>query len=271
MPEKRMRRAVNRGKLKRPVKHKPSPSAIMAKKIFIFTIFLLAQVLFYHSDFFKLQEIKIQGNNKISNDVILQTAGIPSDQNIITLPLKKFQEKLGTIHWIKNVKLNWTLPGTIHITVEERSPVILCRRNGEPDNWFALDEEGMILYQPEEDLYPFPRLVIDHSLETGKMIRTSKIESVRIVNNHIPEDIRKHVEYYLVDDMDEVTVQLNKNNKPYKIKIGKAEELKRKIESLKAITRLIEEQNLSIKYLDVRYREATILPEDNEESDKKES
>ncbi|MCE1245306.1 MAG: FtsQ-type POTRA domain-containing protein [Firmicutes bacterium] len=108
-------------------------SAVLVRKVFILVIFLLAQALFYYSDFFKLKTIKIYGNNRVSETEIVSAAGIPLDHNVVTLPLAKFRKNLDKIYWIKDVKIKWNLPGRVDIFVEERTPFLIVKQMSEAE------------------------------------------------------------------------------------------------------------------------------------------
>jgi cell division protein FtsQ len=249
-------------KTRRLPSHKPSPSAVLAKKIFIVFLFLIAQTLFYYSDFFKLQHIKVYGNRMVSSDKILQVADIPMDHNIVTLPMNLFEKNLtGKIHWIKTVKVRWALPGKVNIYVIERTPCILVKQNGSADQWFTCDEKGMVLYEaPSEDQSKFPRLIINGNLAIGKLISENDISSALTLYKELPEIIKNDVNAFLVEENGEVIILAQRLEKPFKIKVGKVKNLKPKMERLSAIISMINEKSIAFEYIDLRFNEPVILP-----------
>ncbi|MFP4499333.1 MAG: cell division protein FtsQ/DivIB [Vulcanimicrobiota bacterium] len=255
-------------KAKKKTTKLPSSSALIVKKVFILFIFIMAQLLFYYSDFFKLKDITIHGNSRVTNEQILKTANIPLDHNIITLPMNTFRKRLNTIHWIKDVKINWSVPGKVDIFVSERKPVILARQNGRPNAWFCLDEYGMALYKTNRNDKNYPRMVIEEPLAVGKPIDSTHILAVRNIDDFIPVDIKENFQYYLVDSHGEVVAIAETANK-YKIKFGKDRNIEKKVSRLKAILDMIDNKKIRVKYIDVRYDTPTILPEESLEKKEK--
>lgn len=247
----------------------PSKSALTAKKIFIVLIFLMAQFLFYYSDFFRIKEIRILGNSRVSDNLIIQTANIPLDHNVLTLPLKQFRDRLTSIHWIKEVKIERVLPGQIFIHVHERVPVVLARENGTPDTWYAVDEQGVALYKAnQKDRSGFPRLVVDDAIEVGKTIPPEKVKAAKEMDSWISSNLKKNVDYFLVDNQEEVVIEAHREGAPLKIKVGKLENMAHKMDVLGAFLELIEERKAKVKYIDIRSNYPVMMPEGPEEAKK---
>jgi len=253
--------------LPRPASH----SATLARKVFILVIFMLAQSLFFYSDFFKLKDVYVHGNNKVSTETIIKTANIPLDRNIVTLPLGEFRKRLDGIHWLKDVRLKWTLPGKVYILVEERTPSVLVRQMNKPSEWYACDDYGMILYKakPEEKKL-FPRMVIEDNLEIGKMIPRDKVKSVRKLDpwftkrpekedfEKIQKQLRQQLMYYYVDERLEAIIFCQEGNRIYKIKVGKVKNMAHKMTILGAIVELVNDKGAKVEYIDVRFREPVV-------------
>lgn len=242
-------------KVKRRGLNAPSPSALLAKKVFIIVFFLIAQILFYYSDFFKLKKIQIYGIQRVSKEEILQTANIPLGRNIITLPLSQIQRQIKTIHWIKDVKVKWALPGIINIYVTERIPEILIRQNGKPKYWYASDKNGIILYKASnKELSLFPRLVVEDEVEVEKKVPKEKVKIALSLDKNILPKIKKKVAYYMVDDRHNAYIFLRrKNSSLLKVKVGDLKKIKRKMEVLDALLDIVNEKKLNPLYIDVRY------------------
>jgi len=258
------RRTARTVRKRKSTVYKPSKSALIVKKVFIVAVFLLAQLLFYYSDFFKLKEIYVYGNSRVSDDVILKTANFPADKNIVTLPLSTFREKLNSIHWIKNSKVKWAVPGRVEVYVEERTPVMQVRQNGKPSCWFAADDEGMVLYKasPGEGAR-YPHLVIDDSVTIGKKIPKEPIHTIKSLDPLVPRDLKKSFSYYIVNRQEEVIIVVKRNGNEFKVKVGQVEDMARKMNVFRAIMKLIDENNIELEYIDLRPRQPVIKPMDS--------
>lgn len=243
--------------LKKRARHKrPSRSAMVVRKIVIVSLFVLSQLLFYYSDFFKLRHVYVHGNTRVSQKTIIETARIPMEQNIVTLPLDEYSKRLDKIHWLRDIKIKWNVPGRVDIYVVERTPTILVRRMNKPLQWYTCDDEGMILQKASpREKKRYPLLVIEDKIKIGKKISAEKVKTAKKLDPRIPEEIKKNALYYYVDERLEAIIFCKENGRIYKIKLGKIENIEHKIKVLTALLDLIEDRGVKVEYIDVRFRE----------------
>ncbi|MCD4785770.1 MAG: FtsQ-type POTRA domain-containing protein [Candidatus Eremiobacteraeota bacterium] len=242
---------------KKRARHKrPSRSAMVVRKVFIISLFVLSQLLFYYSDFFKLRHVYVHGNTRVTQKTIIDTAKIPMEQNIVTLPLNEFCKRLYAIHWFSHVKVKWNVPGRVDIYVVERTPAILVRRMNKPSQWYACDDEGMVLQKASpREKKRYPLLVIEDEIKVGKKIPAEKIKTARKLDPWVPEEIKKNAIYYYVDERLEAIIFCRKNGRVFKIKLGKIENIEHKMKVLMALSNLIEDKGIKAEYFDVRFKE----------------
>lgn len=251
---------------KPPVKKRSSSgstvySGRMFRKVFLVLIFLLAQLMFFYSDFFKLKEIRVFGNNRVSAEEIIKTANIPVDRNIVTLPLGESKKRLERIHWLKDTNLRWSVPGQVAIYVEERIPAMLASNLKNPSDWYICDDQGMVLYKARShEMGRFPRMAIEEDIEIGKTITPDKVMTVKDINSQISDDLRKNVQYFFVDERLEITLFLQEDDKKYNIKFGKVRDVQQKLKTMNAILELVKEKGVKVEYIDVRFREPILKP-----------
>lgn len=251
---------------KPPVKKRSSSSRMaysgrMFKKIFLVLIFLVAQLMFFYSDFFKLKEIRVYGNNRVSAEEIIKTANIPVDRNIVTLPLEDSKKRLGDIHWLKDSNLRWSVPGQVAIYVEERIPAILTSNLKNPSDWYVCDDQGMVLYKAKpHETGRFAKMVVEEDIEVGKTITPDKVMTIKDISSQLTDDLRKQVDYYFVDERLEVVFVINDNDKKFKIKFGKVRDVPQKLKTMNAILELVKEKGVEVEYIDVRFREPILKP-----------
>ena len=201
------------------------------------------------------------------------------DHNVITLPMNQFRDRLASIHWIKDVKVRWHLPGKVSIKVVEREAKILVRRNGapKPNKWYAVDEDGMALYEaPPGEEKKFPRLVTTDPVRVGNSIPSKKVTTTREMDRWISADLKRCLLYYTVDHRGEAVLFVNRKGQKYKIKIGKVKNMNRKMEVLGALLELVDQGKIKVLFIDVRSSQPAIMPiktakaqSDGEKSDDK--
>ena len=242
-------------------------SSRTGKKIFLVIIFLAAQLMFFYSDFFKLKEIKVVGNHRVSAEEIIKTANIPVDRNIVTLPLDESKKKLDVIHWLKDVNIRWYVPGQVAIYVEEREPVILVRNINQPSVWYTADDLGMILDKAKlSEKNRYPRMTVEDDLEIGKQIEADKVKSIKELEPLISEKLRKNLLYYFIDERLEVVMFFMEKGKVYKIKFGKVRNSNQKLKTLNALLDLVKDKGVKVEYIDVRFREPILKPVESQKN-----
>jgi len=72
--------------------------------------------------YFKIKEIALQGNNRLSREQILEWANIPLERSIFQVSLKEIAERIALKSQIKKVEIRRILPAKVLILVEERLP-----------------------------------------------------------------------------------------------------------------------------------------------------
>lgn len=99
--------------------------------------------LFNSSDF-SVQEITIDGNERVSQDEILTRAGLAPGANIWLIDLNSLAQRIEAHPAIHRTGIQRIPPHQIHIVVEERAPAafVLCVTDGA---MYGLDREGVVL------------------------------------------------------------------------------------------------------------------------------
>lgn len=259
---------------KPPVKKKKSDrgaarSAIIAKQVFLVIVFLLAQVLFYYSDFFKLKYVTVHGCSRIPEDEIIRTVNIPLDRNVVTIELDPYKEKLGDLHWVKDAKLKRNLPGRVDIYIEERTPILLARQMNRPSEWYAVDDQGMVLKRAKPgEKNSFPRIVVEDKIEIGKKIPMDKVKTAKDLDPWISVDLKKKLLYYYIDERLQVIVFCKRRGRIFKIKLGKVEQMNHKMDILGAFIELIDDKQVDVKYIDLRPKDPVMMPVDKNHPDR---
>lgn len=97
------------------------------------------------SSYFEAETITVEGNQRVSSEVILKQAGLRLRDNILSVNLNAVRHKVMANAWIAAAEVERELPGAIHIRVRERVPVAIVQLNRP----YYLDEDGEI-FKPVE-------------------------------------------------------------------------------------------------------------------------
>ncbi len=121
------------------------------KIFFIFIVFTFLTVLMVRFTvslpYFTLQEIQIDGLERLSKDKILGWINLPPQTSIFKFNLNGIAKKIELDPQVKKVIARRILPSTIYILVKERVPYAYLLKQG--DLW-EVDKEGVILNKVKE-------------------------------------------------------------------------------------------------------------------------
>lgn len=164
MQGKRKIRA-NRYKTKSPVKRKEPrfaniPISHCLKIVagvsltFIISVLLIfAHDMMTQCDYFKVTQVTIEGANRLSNDMILDQAGISVDDNILSASLPMTRANLVAHPWIADAEVVRALPAGIVIKIREHKPLAIL----DLGRLFLINERGEIFKEADKaDLDTMP-------------------------------------------------------------------------------------------------------------------
>jgi cell division protein FtsQ len=126
-----------------------------------------------HSSRFRVSEVTIRGNRKVSCLEIMEVAGCCKGSNILGLDLEKVKDELMRDLRINKVRVKRRLPKMILVEVEEKVPVLWVKLPAgliasENCDLFGLSENQEIIPLTHEDL------VFDLPIVTGIEIKTGQ-------------------------------------------------------------------------------------------------
>lgn len=124
------------------------------RKLLLFITIITAAIFFARSSFFIVDDIKVVGNKKYSsNDIILRT-GLITGQNVFKMLGEKPKNLISfrfndreqsvyeTMPYIKSISVRPSLPKSIRIKIQERTPFAILETKGTS---LLIDKEGYAL------------------------------------------------------------------------------------------------------------------------------
>ncbi len=128
--------------------------------------------------YFYVSSVKVDGNKKISTIEILKLSGIKEGDNIFAINLQKVRNQILENPWIKDVSIERRLPDSIHIHINERTPLGLIQIN---QRIYMVDSTGTP-FKPllPEDSFSAPIIT---GVETGK-IAVSDVKNLNALIDH---------------------------------------------------------------------------------------
>ncbi|MGB6065570.1 MAG: FtsQ-type POTRA domain-containing protein [Desulfomonilaceae bacterium] len=87
----------------------------------ILALFLL-YMLFLHMPYFKLQEVDVTGNRRLSRAEVIEASEIEDGINLLTVDLNAIASRLRRHPWIRFATVYRRFPGKLILEIEERTP-----------------------------------------------------------------------------------------------------------------------------------------------------
>ena len=144
-------------------------------------LFLLAGMMFFgkrfiDTDYFKIQEVLIEGQSKLLKQDIATQLEHMKGKNIVYLNTNEIENLIKTDVRVKKVSVRKLFPSKIVVTLEEREPYVYVKKG---DETFLADKDlniyGDILEDPSKNI-PVIEYTSDESLAQIKTI-LSKIKN----------------------------------------------------------------------------------------------
>lgn len=102
------------------------------------------------SDRYRVEFVEVAGNDRASDDRIIQSSGIRIGDPIFSIGLKEAAERISRHPRVKHAEVAVTVPNHVSIRVIEREPLALVVFN-KP---YELDDEGVILGEYKKGVSP---------------------------------------------------------------------------------------------------------------------
>lgn len=238
------------------------------KRKFRFLIFPFFLILFSIATYYilslpiwKIQEVKVTGTNMLSAEEIRDLSGIPLSENLFLTSFSRTRNNLRKISAILDFKIYRIPPATVLIKIAERKPIAVIIFKGRS---VIVDEDGAILNRNPNLTLNVPNLEelpVISGIGTGEVVGEEKVDpklshlisGVIIELSSLLGSRRIQLELggfekisFLLDDM-------------LRVKVGRDENIKRKMEVFKALMPVIANRWDQVEYVDVRYPDNPVI------------
>jgi len=139
--------------------------------------FIFCHDIIIQSSYFKVTDLEVTGNNRLSFQEVLDTARISTDTNALRVNLPLAKKYLSAHPWIAEVEITRVLPGKLTIAVKEHQPLAILDLGRK----FLVDLEGRIFKEVSDaDAVNVPIIEgMDFTdLDTNDLHKSTHYESV---------------------------------------------------------------------------------------------
>lgn len=198
----------------------------------------------------RVEQIAVRRQSAASEEAVTRVTQLSHviGHNMFLLNTERVARELATIPSVLSVRVVPRLPHTVEIDIVERIPIATWRAaNGA----FLVDDQGFTLAEAGEDrLEPMRLTVIDttgREVSLGDRIDQRALLAARELTKSLPlSGAQVRAVEYSPQGLVLVT------DRGWRVLIGEAESLNVKLASFAAILELARQQNLSIKFVDLR-------------------
>lgn len=147
----------------------------------VLMIIIFAYILL-NSSIFSSSNVKIEGNNRVSKEVIIKNLDIRDDKNIFKYNKKQMEEKLEENNYIESGQVKIGMPNKLHIIIIEKEIVAIL------DNDFRytyIDKNGKFIQSVDKSDKVEKGVIvkINYELQEDKSIKFENQEHKKILLN----------------------------------------------------------------------------------------
>lgn len=208
-----------------------------------------------------IQEVVVNGAKMLSAEEIKSLSSVPISENLFLSSFARVRSNLGKITAIKKFNIYRIPPATVLIRVEERKPIAVVILE---DKSAIVDGEGFILNRNPNLTLNVPNMtelpvVLGIASPEGESAERINLQASQLISNIIPELTgflgSRHIQIdiggfekisFLLDDL-------------LRVKIGRDEEIKKKMDVFKALLPVIEDKWSQVEHVDVRYPDNPVI------------
>ncbi|MCR4784288.1 MAG: cell division protein FtsQ/DivIB [bacterium] len=228
------------------------------RKLSLVALFCIAQVIFFLSPIFKINQIRVDGNKFLNSEELIQSSPFRTGMYYWALlfSCRNFIDDPAIVS--SGVRLE--PHGVLVIKVVERVPVVLVYSEQSNVRWLLVDREGRILAEERPKDGEYPRLKVDFDVPLRGCMDSALIGVVLKAAPQVEKALKIKPLYYDVDSMQSITVHLNFIGSEAMIKLGTLENLSVKLDIVRTLMEKLEAKKQKVELIDVRYPQAVIKP-----------
>ena len=115
------------------------------------------------SDFFATQYVDVQGNTRLSKEMVMRFAGLKLGDNSLAVSITRMEHALLSTPWVEAVSIKRHLPGGFEIQLRERMPSFWVLKDG---TLYYANEAGEPIAQVESrNFLPLPTLKVEEGAQ----------------------------------------------------------------------------------------------------------
>lgn len=230
--------------------------------LLLIIIFVSLYLIIFKTDYFNIKSIEVTGNKKLSYDTIVNASLCNKGENIFRINIKKGEESINRLSYIKYCKIKRKLPNKILIEVVEREEVAIFPYLG---TIALIDKEGYILtIENDDNSLQLPRIIglEPDEIKVGENIfyMIDREDVQQFINTAVQLGLLSKMKYVDFSDEKNVVFQINDNTN---VAFGSLDNVKYKLSFLIKIFEDLNDKGIKAKQIFFNKGENPIIVTDN--------
>jgi len=202
----------------------------------------------FFSPLLEVRQIKVIGAERSGVEAVTAATSLLGEgQNLLLLSGGEIEERLASLPWVSDVKVQRSLPGTVKVEVTERDPELILSLGAA--RW-TIDDRGHVLASGEaEKGLPALAGIEVSSVEPGVQLRTDESRDALKVYRALPPSIKEKISALFAPTVERITLSLQDGTA---VRFGAAEEIPAKVKVLRSLMTRLQAEGKTAAYIDVR-------------------
>ena len=207
----------------------------------------LAVWVAFFSPLMAVDEVNLSGAKRTTAADVARVVGLDSSDNLLLLNTDEVANAVKALPWVKSATVDRKLPGTVKLTITERSPVMAVAIGQQR---YLIDRRARVL-EATESTEGVPVLAgLRTSLpRAGDRLSSTQLTSALEAFNAMPRKLQRDVQAVFAPTVERITFQLSDG---VQVRYGAAEDMGSKNEVLKVLLSRLRLEGRGPVYIDVR-------------------
>lgn len=128
------------------MKNKKKKRKVNTQKVMVVLTFVLLLIVglyaFLNSSIFNIKNIEIQGNNRVSNEVIKKELQSKKNKNIFMYSTEIMEEKLKENNYIESISIKKIMPNSLRVEIKEKEVIGILKGD---EGYSYIDKNGKVI------------------------------------------------------------------------------------------------------------------------------
>jgi len=211
----------------------------------------LALWVAFFSPLLAIKEVKLSGAEHTTSADVARVVHLDPSNNLLLLSTDEVATAVKTLPWVKSVSVDRKLPGTVRLTITERTPAMAVAIGEER---YLIDRRARVLSSTEaaEGVPVLAGLQVGLP-QPGDRLSSTQLRSALKAFSAMPRRLRNDVQAVFAPTVERITFQLSDG---VQVRYGAAEDMTSKNEVLDVLLARLRNEGRSALYVDVRVPEA---------------